>query len=149
MNCATSGDLCIREGVTSYPSLFLYKRGVLFDKYENSRDLELIGKYIDNYLVDWKVESGTIDTYLISPVGPVTAVAAAHPVKEDVGDASLSNSDKDNSQDNMDISTSMLKSPKVETKSVGSKVLSLDSNTFFDLRGKTSKPSFVKFFAPW
>lgn len=46
VNCAENGDLCSSQGVTHYPSLFLYENGVLSDKYEGSRDLKSIGDYI-------------------------------------------------------------------------------------------------------
>lgn len=49
VNCAENGDLCSSQGVTHYPSLFLYEDGVLVDKYDGARDIQSIGDYIKQH----------------------------------------------------------------------------------------------------
>ncbi|KAF7344358.1 Protein disulfide isomerase [Mycena sanguinolenta] len=46
VDCSVDGDLCDALGVTGYPQMKLYSDGVIVDKYQGSRDLDLLVKYL-------------------------------------------------------------------------------------------------------
>ncbi|KAJ6470530.1 thioredoxin-like protein [Mycena sanguinolenta] len=47
VDCSVDGDLCNALGVLGYPQLNLYRDGVLVDKYQGSRGLDLLVKYLE------------------------------------------------------------------------------------------------------
>ncbi|TBU43982.1 thioredoxin-domain-containing protein [Dichomitus squalens] len=46
VNCAVHGDLCGKNGVTGYPQMNLYKDGKYLETFKQSRDIDILTKYI-------------------------------------------------------------------------------------------------------
>lgn len=47
VDCAANGDLCHKNKVKYYPSLFLYVDGEMYDEYDGKRTIEELSKYVD------------------------------------------------------------------------------------------------------
>ncbi|CAL6023241.1 Protein_disulfide isomerase PDI3 [Hexamita inflata] len=50
VNCVVSGEICYQEGIDSYPTLMLYKDGLLVNEYTGLRDKQKILSWLAKQL---------------------------------------------------------------------------------------------------
>lgn len=65
VDCAANGDLCHKNGVKYYPSIYLYVDGEVYDEYSGTRSVKALSDYVDENMpgkVVWLDNDGNAES---------------------------------------------------------------------------------------
>lgn len=168
LDCTAFGDLCAKNGVKAWPSIFLFKNGKFLEKFEGDKTMADLSHFVEEKLEQIKPGSRPREGPKLPEVGANSVDTAAAPEKAQAKDKNAAAGNAAGEKHNELVSsiadatnTAMLAS---ETAKLGrpkeivrtgpapnaqGSSIALTAESFQKLVTTTQDAWFVKFYAPW
>jgi protein disulfide-isomerase len=163
LDCIAYGDACNNHEINAFPIFVLYKDGLEFKRFKETKDMESLSNFIEETLESIKPGSRPTEGLLLPEPGNSSVpigVAPSMPLAKDkdaaagvaAGQQHMAKGDKTTSA----VSSSTLTATKISkptkptsTPNPAGTSIPLTQESFQKLVTTTQDPWFIKFYAPW